>query len=602
MVAKVLVLEDMIRADYLGDKIARDWHQWNGFRQTWISEKNEIRKYIYATDTTETTNSKLPWKNKTTIPKLCQIRDNLYSNYMAALFPKRKWMEWEADNLNDQHREKKEAIEGLMEWCVNQPQFKTEIAKIVQDYIDYGNCFATVDWVDDRVETEDNTQVGYVGPMPRRISPLDIVMNPTAPDFAHSPKIVRSLVSLGEAKELLERISKTEETVDYEEIYKYLKEVRNHAYTTGSEIQVRNDYYNVDGFGNYNNYLDSDYVELLTFYGDIYDRHTDTLLKNHMVVVADRHKVLLKKPNPSYFGTAPIFHAGWRTRQDNLWAMGPLDNLVGMQYRIDHIENLKADLFDLVTFPPVKITGYVEDFEWGPLERIYVGDDGNVELLTPNVNTLNINIEINQLEAKMEEMAGAPKEAMGFRTPGEKTAYEVQRLENAAARIFQSKVMQFEEQMVERLLNGMLELARRNLNDTTIRIIDDEYKIAVFQDLTKEDITGSGRIRPVAARNYAEKAEIIQNLTNFYSSAVGADQDIKLHFSSVKVAQMIEQLLDLEQWRLVEPNIRVTEQADAQRMMQSSQESVLMEGMTPSGLTPDDVDEDVISETSIPMV
>jgi hypothetical protein len=33
----------------------------------------------------------------------------------------------------------------------------------------------------------------------------------------------------------------------------------------------------------------------------------------------------------------------------------------------------------------------------------------------------------------MEEMAGAPKEAMGFRSPGEKTKYEVQRLESAAS-------------------------------------------------------------------------------------------------------------------------------------------------------------------------
>jgi hypothetical protein len=27
--------------------------------------------------------------------------------------------------------------------------------------------------------------------------------------------------------------------------------------------------------------------------------------------------------------------------------MGPLDNLVGLQYRIDHLENAKADALDL---------------------------------------------------------------------------------------------------------------------------------------------------------------------------------------------------------------------------------------------------------------
>jgi len=43
----------------------------------------------------------------------------------------------------------------------------------------------------------------------------------------------------------------------------------------------------------------------------------------------------------------------------------------------------------------------------------------------------------------MEEMAGAPKEAMGIRTPGEKTRYEVQSLENRSGRIFNHKVLNF---------------------------------------------------------------------------------------------------------------------------------------------------------------
>lgn len=49
----------------------------------------------------------------------------------------------------------------------------------------------------------------------------------------------------------------------------------------------------------------------------------------------------------NWLGKTSIVHAGWRYRPDNLWAMGPLDNIVGMQYRIDHLENLKADAMDL---------------------------------------------------------------------------------------------------------------------------------------------------------------------------------------------------------------------------------------------------------------
>jgi hypothetical protein len=52
---------------------------WRGDRRVWEKDMKELRNYIFQTDTTQTTNSKLPWKNKTTVPKLCQLRDNLHA-------------------------------------------------------------------------------------------------------------------------------------------------------------------------------------------------------------------------------------------------------------------------------------------------------------------------------------------------------------------------------------------------------------------------------------------------------------------------------------------------------------------------------------------
>jgi hypothetical protein len=183
--------------------------------------------------------------------------------------------------------------------------------------------------------------------------------------------------------------------------------------------------------------------------------------------------------------------------------------------------------------------------------------------------------------SKMEEMAGAPKEAMGFRTPGEKTAYEVQRLENAASRIFQSKISQFEESFIEPLLNAMLELARRNISSLqTIRVWDDEFKLNDFQQLEASDITGAGRIRPIAARHFAEQAERIQNLNNFFGSAVGQDPAIKIHFSTIKTAKMFEEMLDVTDYELVMPYVRMAEQADAQRLANIQEEKILLEAQT----------------------
>ena len=98
MTSKVLELDDVIQPDQLAIQITEKWLEWDMLRQPKKQDWEEIRRYVYATDTSHTSNSQLPWKNKTTVPKLCQIRDNLYANYVATLFPQRKWLTWEANN------------------------------------------------------------------------------------------------------------------------------------------------------------------------------------------------------------------------------------------------------------------------------------------------------------------------------------------------------------------------------------------------------------------------------------------------------------------------------------------------------------------------
>ena len=584
MTGKVLELCDIVNEDRLACLISDEYIQKDLLRNVWKLDKEEIRRYVYATDTTMTTNSQLPWKNKTTVPKLCQIRDNLYANYTATLFPQRKSVTWEANELDAASVAKRDAITNYMTWVMEQPSFKHEMDKIILDYIDYGNCFATVEWIDERVQREDGTtQTGYIGPSIRRINPLNLVMNPTAEQFEKTPKIIKSIVSMGEIKDKLEMLSTDENREEYENLFKYLKEIRARAHQFDGDWKEMDRLYQMDGFTSFREYLKSGMVEVLTFYGDIYDDENDIFLKNHVITVVDRHKLIGKKPNPSFFGYPPIFHSPWRKKPDNLWGMGPLDNLIGMQYRMDHIENMKADIFDLVTYPVQKIKGMVEDFTWQPGEKIFVSEEGDVELVTPQTNVLQANLEIQNLERLMEEMAGAPREAMGFRTPGEKTKYEVQRLENAASRVFQNKIKQFEEQIVEPLLNAMLELARRNMTGATvIKVFDDDFNTASFQSLTVEDITGIGRIKPVAARHFAEQADLIQNLTNLTNSPLW--QTVQPHYSGKKLAKIVETIFNLDQYEVFVPFVALSEQAEGQKLAQAFQEQAMQASGTATGI------------------
>ena len=306
----------------------------------------------------------------------------------------------------------------------------------------------------------------------------------------------------------------------------------------------------------------------------------DELKENRIITIIDRNYILRDVQNPSWLGRDTKEHVGWRDRPDNLYAMGPLDNLVGLQYRLDHLENLKADALDLTIHPPKVIVGDVDPFTWGPGEDIHVPEDGDVRPLPPNAAAFQVNNEIQYLLMLMEEMAGAPKEAMGIRSPGEKTAFEVQQLQNAAGRIFQHKINKFEIEFLEPLLNNMLELARRNMEASDlVRVMDDDLGVTDFLTITKDDITATGKLRPVGARHYATRAQLVQNLTGVFNSPIG--QIIAPHVSGKKLAQMIEDVMGFEQFDFMSDNIAIFEQAETQRLVQQSQQNLEVEAATP---------------------
>lgn len=571
----------MFGQDNMAKYIANVWHTYNSQRREKINQWKELRNYVFATDTSTTSNKSLPWKNSTTLPKLCQIRDNLHSNYISALFPNDDWLKWEAYSANDGTKKKTSAIQAYMGNKTREGGFRGEVSKLVYDYIDYGNVFATVDFESVIVKNaRDEDVVDFIGPKARRISPLDIVFNPLAANFKDSWKVVRSIRTIGELRMMAED---QPDNVYLKDALKKRDVMNEHRNAHGLENMDKDEGMMVDGFGNYSQYLESGYVEFLEFYGDLHDQETGNLLRAHVVTVVDRMYVIRKEPLPNWMGSSPIFHTGWRNRPDNLWAMGPLDNLVGMQYRIDHLENLKADAMDLAVMPPLMIKGEVEEFVYRPGVEIHIDENGDVQELARNVQwVIQADNAIQLLEQRMEMYAGAPREAMGIRTAGEKTAFEVQQLQNAAGRIFQEKATTFEIEMLEKLLNAMLETATRNLNrEDVIRVIDDDLGVQQFMTITKDDITASGKLRPIGARHFASQAQLVQNLQALSSTNIWAT--VSPHLSGKNLSKLVEDVLGLSRYDLFSPNVAVFEQQETARLANQAQEDLQMEqGMPPA--------------------
>ena len=564
--------------DGLAKEIGMMWDNWNSMRQEWLNEKLETRNFLFATDTRKTSAGNLPWKNSTTLPKLTQIRDNLHANYLSAVFPNDDWLRWEAYTLDDAEQAKRTAITGYMSNKVREGNMRTTVSRLLYDYIDYGNAFGDVVWVNETTKDEETGEViqGYVGPKLVRIAPQDIVFNPTAVSFDKSPKITRSVMTWGELKLMYD----DHDQEWLEDAIRKAQDVRKQVHTHKHDDFDKSAGFEIDGFGSLHNYFTSGTVEVLEFEGSIHDDDTGEFLKDHVVTIIDRSFVVCKKANPSWMRGGYKFHVGWRFRPDNLYAMGPLDNLVGIQYRIDHLENAKADAVDQFIHPPKIIKGDVDEFVWGPDEEIHVDMDGAVELLRPDLSAIvNTQQEILNMMNMMEEFAGAPKQAMGVRTPGEKTAFEVQALENAAGRIFQEKINNFEINGLEPALNAMLEVARRSMDTYDIvRVMDDDLGVEDFMSITKEDITAKGKIRPIGARHFSAKAQRVQTLTQLSNTPIWAQ--IQSHVSNKALAKMVEDMLDLNRYDLIQDNVQIFEQADTQRLVNQVQEDMAVEQQT----------------------
>ena len=580
MVGTVVTLKDMYEgfSDNLGKEIGVLWDRWDNLRESKKAEWAEVRNFVFATDTSDTVVGDLGWKNRTTIPKLCQIRDNLHSNYISSLFPNDSWVKWEGKTLEDDVVAKKNAIQGYMSTKARQSNLRDVESTKLYDYIDFGNTFGATKYDDEgSYDPVTGKQIGgYKGPKAYRISPLDIVFNPTAADFYSTPKVIRSIMTLGE----LVKLGQTEQ------IWKDALDKTMAFRSQLGDFKLA-DYrksigFTIDGFGDMREYFGSEYVEVLTFEGDYLDRQTMELHEDTQIIVMDRSILVTQRAIPSPLGKRRITHAGWRKRPDNLYAMGPLDNLVGMQYRIDHLENLKADAQDLMVHPPLVIEGDVDPFIWEPNVEIHIVGEGSVKELGTNLNGVAMaNNEIAILEQRMEEFAGAPKQAMGIRTPGEKTAFEVQALENAAGRIFQEKIVNFEINDLEPTLNSMLADAIDKMDGTeVVRTLQDDLGVEAFMSLTSKDLMAEGLVRPIGARHFGQMAQLVQNINNSLNGAMGPL--ITPHISGKGLARLLEDSMQIQRYGLVRPFVGLVEQAEGAELAGALQNEVQSNAMTPT--------------------
>lgn len=515
-----LEINKLRNPDTLADAISNKFVAWENSRDRWYANARETLENLYATSTHDIYNQAHEYDMSTHIPKLTQIRDMLITFYLDAMFSLPDYVEWEPYDSNSTSYNVKNTLKALLKQMLDDSDFKPTIRQLVEDYVDYGNAFATA------VEYHKvlRNSLLYKGPKAVRINPMDIFFDPLASSFERSPKIIRSIMTIGELLQSIEDLP--EDMQMYKDAVKKAVDKRNTIYNTISANNSQalvDDMCHIAGFDSWSTYYSSDTVELLTFYGDLYDIKENKLHRGSRIVVMDRCEVLLNEPITDYGFGCNIFKAGWRDRKDNLWSMSPLDNIKGLQFMVDFLENKRADVFNFISNPTIVTKGDVEMPEYiFPGCHIGIDVDGDIQFIRPDSTALQADMYIERYLQQMEEMAGMPKEAMGFRTPGEKTAFEISQLNTAASRLFNEKVHKFELEMLEPLLTLMLRIYTSDPNRLVKLKRVDENGIVTFEEINFADLKAEGRFVATGSTTYTEKARIAQTLmqlsnTNLYN-------------------------------------------------------------------------------------
>jgi len=575
MPVKTFDINHDIETDSLAENISNKWISWINGRQQWEERYRKVLQYLYST-TTDTIYGQAsnPWCSNVHIPKMTQLRDVLITYELESLFSLSDYYEFQGFTQDSNTLENRNIVKGLLKNMLDEGGFRETIEKLVSDYIDAGNCFTMPIW--DAQQVEDSTgfkSLFWEGAKAIRINPLDIVFDPTACEFKDSPKIIRTVLSLGELTVLAEKDPIMKEGLD--KALKIRQDIMT-AVTNGDTI--KGDEITIAGFGNWSTYVTSDVVEILTFYGTVYDVVKKELHKNKKITIMDRRVLLKEEPLEDLNGYNFIFKGGYRDRKDILWSMSPLENLLGMQARIDFLENKRSDCYDATVNPVRVIKGNVDmPDSLGPGDEIRMDTDCDVHYLAPDTSILTADTLMDRYEIKMEEFVGSPKEVLGFRTPGEKTMYEVEQLMTAATRLFQRQIRKFEREILEPIINALFQLYLKRKAGQTVQLKywDAANEMYSFKDVNVDDIKSLGRIVVFGTEVAQDKAKVAQALQALGQNPLFMDEVVRNNFSPTELGKVFSYVTGLDRYsNLFRKDSRLYEITDQQKLIEGLQSQV----------------------------
>jgi len=561
----------------LAGGIVAQWSQWNSSRQQAMELWAEIDSYLHATDTSELEGGN-NFDHKTHLPILSELHEDLIAIVYSTMFPHEDWLSWKGFEINAITKKIRQKVLSYIKQCHAMNGFSVQMRKCIDDLVRYGNCFTQAYYKDDSMESEEGMVSGYAGPAVKRISPYDIAFNPVAREFSKTPKIIRELVTVGDFFEMTQNASEDDLCVSTDGVDRILS--RRTGKSSDYTERYKDKQYIPQGFGSIDEYYTSGYVELLWFYGDFFSSEDNSFAKKRCVVVVDRDTVVIDKEElfPA------IFKGGWTARPDNLWSQGPLDKVVGINYMINHRENSKNDAIDKFTYPDRAYVGDVEEIydEVTGHTKYIMPEGGSVTDIRPDSTVLTFDNQIMMHRDLARTSARLPQQLAGFRTAGEKTATEVQSLNDGAFRGFINKVAQVEEDALEPLVQAEIRIAKNNFSSIIKVLEEDEDGIMLTTQITEEDLSANGKLIPFGSRRFSRQLQQLQGLTQLANTQIG--QMVAPHLNTYNLAKTVEELYGFDKFGFVNKFASIDEQMEMQERQMLAQQEAVQQSSEPTSL------------------
>lgn len=553
--------------DIVAKAITDKYVSWQADRQTFLKEAQDIRDYLFSTTALNGPSSNQKHVHKNHVPQLAQIYESLNTQHWNILFANPKFFDFIPERFAD-----RDIAANIVELLLSKLERKNFRETTGRSLVSFFNMVGpAIARVTTEIEYDEDGSIAYKGFVVKNVDYKNIVFDPTAEDFYCTAKVIRSVAHMSD---IIQAAKKDENGIYNQEAIKYLKEARSASPKGMSDYvkQLTKTGIMYDGFNTTEDYLNSGKVEILEYIGDLYNSATGEVQTRRIIKIVDRLHVLSNVANDAPAGFDGLHMAGWRPRPNNLWPQGPLHQLVGMQYHIDHLENSKADIWDLIKMPTEIHKGEVRKSADASQPRMQVfvesGADNGYAVVHPDVTILNTDTMLAFYMRKMEDYAGALPQQQGIRTPGEKTLGEVSILETNAQKMAGDKAKLLEAMIAKILQEAYLRMVGPGYDDIdTIELLDDITGQMKVKELSLKDLKIRGGFRAIGVSRWERKNEALRNLTQ--AAPFLQNPAVAPHVSGVKLAEYVEEILDLREVNIVEAFIGVKEAVQAQYMQQA---------------------------------